>query len=84
MARCRKTLDKIAGHLETADTFAAIGTSGQVYPAAGFVSEAARAGAFTVELNLEPSDVATLFDEQIGGPASESVPAWVAGLLGEG
>ncbi len=74
-------LEEIAGHLETADIFAAIGTSGQVYPAAGFVSEAARAGAQTVELNLEPSEVAALFDEQINGPASETVPLWVEGLL---
>ena len=79
-----QSLDVIAGHLETADVFAAIGTSGQVYPAAGFVSEAARAGAFTVELNLEPSDVASLFDEQIGGPATESVPDWVERMLSGG
>ena len=78
-----QSLEVIAGHLETADIFAAIGTSGQVYPAAGFVAEAGRAGAHCVELNLEPSEVAHQFDEQIGGPASESVPAWVAGLLGE-
>ncbi|MCV6591371.1 MAG: NAD-dependent deacylase [Silicimonas sp.] len=75
-------LDTIALHLEGADLFAAIGTSGQVYPAAGFVEEATRWGARTVELNLEPSDLARLFDEQIGGPASESVPAWVDRLLG--
>lgn len=79
-----QALDVIALHLETAEIFAAIGTSGQVYPAAGFVNEAARAGAFTVELNLEPSDVAPLFDEQIGGPATESVPAWVERMLSAG
>ena len=76
-----KALDVIAGHLEAADVFAAIGTSGQVYPAAGFVSEAGRAGARTVEINLEPTDVTGLFDEQIIGPATETVPAWVASLL---
>ena len=75
-------LEAIAAHLETADIFAAIGTSGQVYPAAGFVSEAARAGAETVELNLESSDVSALFDRRISGPATETVPAWVEALLG--
>lgn len=74
-------LDEIAGHLETADLFAAIGTSGQVYPAAGFVSEAARHGASTVEINLERSEVSRLFDERIFGPATETVPRWVAGIL---
>jgi NAD-dependent protein deacetylase/lipoamidase len=76
-----QSLDIIAAHLETADFFAAIGTSGQVYPAAGFVSEAARAGAETVELNLEPSDVSDLFDRRITGPASETVPTWVDEVL---
>ncbi|MDA8585925.1 NAD-dependent deacylase [Rhodobacteraceae bacterium] len=76
-----QSLDAIAAHLETAELFAAIGTSGQVYPAAGFVAEASRCGARTVEINLEPSDVANLFDEHIGGPATESVPAWVSSLL---
>ena len=74
-------LDVIALHLQDTDIFAAIGTSGQVYPAAGFVAEAARAGAWTVEINLEPSDTATLFDDRIFGPATETVPKWVAGLL---
>lgn len=76
-----KGLEDIALHLETADLFAAIGTSGQVYPAAGFVAEAARYGAETVEINLQPSEVAGLFDHQILGPASETVPRWVADLL---
>ena len=77
-----RALDQIAHHLESADLFAAIGTSGQVYPAAGFVAEAARCGAHTVEINLEASNVASLFDDHIGGAATESVPAWVAGILG--
>jgi NAD-dependent deacetylase len=59
----------------------AIGTSGAVYPAAGFVVEAALAGARTVELNLEASDVADAFDEHRHGPASEIVPAWVDEML---
>jgi NAD-dependent deacetylase len=45
-----------------------IGTSGSVYPAAGFVVEVRHAGAHTVELNLEPSDGATLFGEAFMGP----------------
>ena len=79
-----QALPEIAAHLENADLFAAIGTSGQVYPAAGFVTEAARVGADTVELNLEVSDVASLFDDHIAGPATESVPKWVKGLLSDG
>ena len=76
-----KALDEIAGHLESADLFAAIGTSGQVYPAAGFVAEAARTGARTVEINLEASDVAGMFDDHLTGPATETVRAWVQALL---
>lgn len=74
-------LDAIAEALESVDVFAAIGTSGAVYPAAGFVAEARRAGARTVELNLEPTDVSGLFDERRRGPASVVVPAWVDALL---
>jgi NAD-dependent deacetylase len=48
------------------------------------VTEAARVGADTVELNLEVSDVASLFDDHIAGPATESVPKWVEGLLSDG
>ncbi len=76
-----QAMDVIAEHLTTADVFAAIGTSGQVYPAAGFVAEAARSGAHTIEINLEPSDVAGMFDAQIDGAATTSVPAWVDSVL---
>ncbi|MEO1537713.1 MAG: NAD-dependent deacylase [Pseudomonadota bacterium] len=75
-------LPEIASHLQTADLFVAIGTSGTVYPAAGFVAEAAGAGARTTEINLEPSNVAGQFDEVILGPATETVPAWVDSILG--
>lgn len=75
-------LEEIAEHLNSADLFAAIGTSGQVYPAAGFVAEARHAGAESVEINLGQSDVATQFDRHLIGPATETVPAWVDGLLG--
>ncbi len=74
-------LDEIDARLAAADLFAAIGTSGEVYPAAGFVAEAARRGVPTVELNLAPSAGAALFDEVRLGPATETVPAWVAALL---
>jgi NAD-dependent protein deacetylase/lipoamidase len=63
------------------DLFISIGTSGTVYPAAGFVMEARAAGAHAVELNLEPSDGADLFLERIEGPATEIVPAYVERLL---
>ncbi|MEM8957177.1 MAG: NAD-dependent deacylase [Pseudomonadota bacterium] len=68
--------------LRAADLFVAIGTSGQVYPAAAFVQDAARAGAHTLELNLEDSDTSRDFHATRRGPASELVPAWVAEILG--
>lgn len=76
-----KNMDIIAAHLHAADVFAAIGTSGQVYPAAGFVAEARASGAHTVEINLQRSDVAAEFDEHITGPATTVVPAWVDAQL---
>lgn len=74
-------MDEIFDLLEEADIFASIGTSGQVYPAASFVHQAREAGAHTVELNLEPSEVAYGFDEIRTGPASRVVPLWVEDLL---
>jgi NAD-dependent deacetylase len=70
-------LDQIYAALEHVDLFVAIGTSGTVYPAAGFVQEAKAAGAWTIELTLEPGEVSDLFDERHYGPASEVAPAWV-------
>ncbi|PID36140.1 MAG: NAD-dependent protein deacylase [Rhodobacterales bacterium] len=70
-------MDKIDAALRQADLFVAIGTSGNVYPAAGFVMEARRAGAKTLELNLEPSETISAFDEARFGPATEVVPRWV-------
>ncbi len=75
-------MEQIIEAIQTCDLFAAIGTSGQVYPAAGFVEEARMAGAATVELNLRDSDMSYAFEEQIVGPASKTVPAWVNRLLG--
>ena len=63
--------------------FIAIGTSGHVYPAAGFVHEARLQGAHTVELNLEPSQVGSEFAEKHYGLASEEVPRFVEKLLHE-
>lgn len=74
-------MGEIEEALEKADLFAAIGTSGTVYPAAGFVQIARAAGAHTVELTLEPSEVSTLFHETRHGPATQEVPLWVAELL---
>jgi NAD-dependent deacetylase len=75
-------LDLIDRALRKADLFVAIGTSGAVYPAAGFVAEARAYGLRTCEINLEAADNADLFDEQRLGPASETVPAWVEELVG--
>jgi len=74
-------MDRIADALAGAALFASIGTSGNVYPAAGFVAEARRGGAHTVELNLEPSEGASLFAERRYGPAARIVPDWVDALL---
>lgn len=74
-------MDEIQTALLQADVFAAIGTSGNVYPAAGFGALAARAGAQTYEINLEPSKVVSDFDHAITGPATQTVPAWVADML---
>ncbi|MBN2905768.1 MAG: NAD-dependent deacylase [Rhodobacteraceae bacterium] len=76
-------MEEIWDALRQADLFVAIGTSGSVYPAAAFVQEAARAGADTLELNLEPSQTARDFAETRLGPASAVVPAWVAEILGD-
>lgn len=72
---------RIEQALAQADLFVAIGTSGAVYPAAGFVAEAAARGARTLEINLAASDVADAFEDHHFGPATQTVPAWVAGLL---
>jgi NAD-dependent deacetylase len=74
-------MEHIDAALAACDLFVAIGTSGTVYPAAGFVQEARHAGAHTVELNLEPSDGHSLFAERRYGPATEIVPAFVENLL---
>ncbi len=71
-------MDEIAEAIGRADLFASIGTSGSVYPAAGFVAEARACGVPCVELNLEPSENAGVFTERRYGRAAEIVPAWAA------
>ncbi|KEO60927.1 NAD-dependent deacylase [Thioclava indica] len=70
-------MERIVAALEDADLFVSIGTSGNVYPAAGFVQGAAEAGVETLELNLEPSTGTRLFDTAHHGPATQIVPQWV-------
>lgn len=74
-------MDRISDALGDCALFVSIGTSGSVYPAAGFVGEARLAGAHTVELNLEPSDGASRFAETLYGPATRTVPDFVRRLL---
>jgi NAD-dependent deacetylase len=74
-------MDEIYHALARADLFVAIGTSGAVYPAAGFVSAARAAGIPTMEINLAPSDNAGLFDQARYGKATEAVPAWVSDMM---
>jgi NAD-dependent deacetylase len=75
-------MGRIYQALETCDLFVSIGTSGAVYPAAGFVQEARANGARTLELNLEPSEGSRMFHETRLGPASVLVPQWVDEMLG--
>jgi NAD-dependent deacetylase len=78
-------MDRIYAALEACSLFISIGTSGNVYPAAGFVSHVRRfTEAHTVELNMEPSAGATLFHQTIYGPATSVVPAYVEHILTEG
>lgn len=75
-------MDEIYQALNRADLFVSIGTSGAVYPAAGFVREARAAGALTLELNMEPSQGSYWFAEARHGPATRLVPEWVEEMLG--
>jgi NAD-dependent deacetylase len=74
-------MEQIYAELARADLFLSIGTSGNVYPANGFVAEARGHGAHAVELNLEPSEGATLFHEAHHGPATKVVPMYVERIL---
>ena len=72
-------LPRIYDAVQRCGAFVAIGTSGVVYPAAGLV-EAVRPGVPTLEINLEPSAVASAFQAHRVGKATEQVPEWVASL----
>jgi NAD-dependent deacetylase len=74
-------MERIDSALLHADLFVSIGTSGAVYPAAGFVQTAKYRGARALEINLEPSAGSMFFDERRFGPASVEVPRWVDELL---
>lgn len=75
-------MDRISRALGEADLFVSIGTSGAVYPAAGFVIEARARGVRTLEINLEPSEGTHWFDEARHGKAGDLVPRWVDEVLG--
>ena len=75
-------MERIERALQKADLFVSIGTSGAVYPAAGFVQTARYCGARCIEMNLEPSQGSIFFDESRMGRAKEVVPAWVEELFG--
>jgi NAD-dependent deacetylase len=77
-------MDRIDEALRKADLFVSIGTSGNVYPAAGFVQTARYAGARTLEMNLEPSLGSVWFDDSRTGRAGELVPEWVEKMLAAG
>jgi NAD-dependent deacetylase len=74
-------MGEIRRALDLCELFVAIGTSGSVYPAAGFVSLVKARGAYTLELNLEPSLNRGAFSETVYGPASKTVPEFVNGVL---
>jgi NAD-dependent deacetylase len=74
-------MDQIEDLLAHADVFAAIGTSGHVYPAAGFVNLAKLAGAQTVEINNAQTSVSACFDRHLIGRATHEVPRWVDSLI---
>lgn len=75
-------MDRIDSAIAHADLFVSIGTSGAVYPAAGFVQTARYRGAQTLELNLDPSAGSIFFHETRIGPATTLVPQWVDEMLG--
>lgn len=74
-------MERIEEAVRRCDLFVSIGTSGAVYPAAGFVQTARYCGATTLEMNLEPSLGSVFFDESRTGSAGELVPVWVEAVL---
>ena len=76
-------MDEAMDAILAADLFVSIGTSGSVYPAAGFAGEARAAGVRAMELNLEPSENAWVFENSRYGPATKVVPEWVKEILSD-
>ena len=74
-------MEEIEAALQRCDLFVSIGTSGAVYPAAGYVQTARHYGARTLELNLEPSQGSVMFHESRMGKAGDLVPSWVEEML---
>ncbi len=74
-------LERINAAIAACDLFVSIGTSGEVWPAAGLVQQARFAGARTVEINLAPTMGRRLFDDGLYGPATQMAPAFVDRLL---
>ena len=75
-------MERIDEALQRADLFVSIGTSGAVYPAAGFVQTARYCGAHCIEMNLEPSQGSVFFNETRLGRAKDLIPEWVGEVLG--
>ncbi|MFK7909049.1 MAG: NAD-dependent deacylase [Akkermansiaceae bacterium] len=77
-------MDEIHEKLVACDLFISIGTSGAVYPAAGFAEEAKKHGAELVEMNLAGTDISSVFDRHIEGLATENVPKFVDQMIKKG
>ena len=75
-------MGRIQQALSACDLFISIGTSGNVYPAAGFASIATGHGIRTLEINPDETGISGVFDEHRRGPAGREVPAWVEEILG--
>lgn len=76
-------MDEIVDALTGCDLFIAVGTSGFVYPAAGFVDIAAHAGAHTIEVNLAETERSPSFHEKRTGPAGRMLPILVDELIAQ-
>jgi NAD-dependent deacetylase len=70
-------LARCAAALQSCDVLLVIGTSGVVYPAAGFASAAKAAGAFVVEINPDATPHSGLVDLSLRGRAKEIVPLFL-------
>lgn len=76
-------IDHIEAALMNAHLFVSIGTSGAVYPAAGYVQYARQLGKQTLEINLDPSEGSHHFHDSRQGKAGDLVPVWVDEILGQ-